>query len=452
MLTLTSPRSPGSRSRGGRPISRRAFLQIGTLALGGLTLGDLLRRRAAAAPAGVAAQPRQKSAILIHLSGGPSHLDMYDMKPLAPIEYRGEFAAIATNVPGIEVCELMPRQAKIADKFAILRGAQIANLHTGNMFYSGYPWQESPRASVPGEARRPAVGSVVSRLRPSPRMPTYVSIENHFDWERAYYAGLEHEPLRVGQSNPGEVIENLGRNRQITIERLTDRRTLLAALDDVRRQGAQLAALDDDHFRARAFEIIGSTAVRDAFDLKQETPEARARYGEGKYRHGPHPGPSLLLARRLIEAGAGVVTVGVHGWDTHAHNFPALREMLPPLDQALHALVTDLDERGLLDDVVIVMGGEFGRTPRIGDQTPDGRGHWPEAGFIWLAGGGLHTGQAIGATDGRGEQIIGNPIGMQSVLATVYHQLGIHPSTTIDDYNGRPQVLLDETSPIAGLV
>src|SRR5262245_38524677 len=173
--------------------SRRGFLGAGSLAFCGLTLPDFLCLRALAGQT----SPRATAAVLIHLSGGPSHLDMYDMKPLAPIEYRGEFNPIGTNVPGIELCELMPMQSRIADKFALLRGAQIANLHTGNMFYSGFPWQESPRASIPGEAQRPALGSVVSRLRPGPSdIPLYVSIENHVDWERAYYAGVEHELLR----------------------------------------------------------------------------------------------------------------------------------------------------------------------------------------------------------------------------------------------------------------
>src|SRR5262245_59732315 len=209
-------------------LSRRSFLQVGTFALGGLTLAEVLRLQALA---GTSA-PRAKSALLIHLSGGPSHLDMYDMKPGAPVEYRGEFSPIRTNVPGMEICELMPLQAQIADKFAILRGAQIANLHTGNMFYSGYPWQEEPRASIPGEAKRPALGSVVSRLRPGgPEIPPYVSIENAFHWERAYYAGVEHEPLRVGGGNPREAIENMGRHRDVTPERLTDRQGLLAGLD-----------------------------------------------------------------------------------------------------------------------------------------------------------------------------------------------------------------------------
>ncbi|MFN0056473.1 MAG: DUF1501 domain-containing protein, partial [Planctomycetales bacterium] len=274
-------------------IGRRRLLQWGALSFGGLTLTELLRLRSEAAPGA----RRNTAAILIHLSGGPSHLDMYDMKPQAPVEYRGEFSPIATNVPGIEICELMPMQARIADKFAILRGAQIANLHTGNMFYSGFPWQENPRASVPGEARRPAVGSIVSRLRPGPRdIPPYVSIENHPDWERAYYAGVEHEPLRVGGSNPREAIENMGRHKEVALQRLGDRRDLLSGLEDKGR-ALELGALGSgvDGFRQRAFDIISSPRVRDAFDLERESAETRARYGEGAYKHGPHPGRSLLL-------------------------------------------------------------------------------------------------------------------------------------------------------------
>lgn len=437
-------------SRSDDGLRRRSFLRVGTLALGGLTLADLFRMRAVAEPN----PARAKSVVMIHLSGGPSHLDMYDMKPQAPVEYRGEFSPIRTNVSGIEICELMPMQARIADKFAILRGAQIANLHTGNCFYSGYPWQESPRASVPGEARRPALGSIVSRLRPGAKeIPPYVSIENHFDWERAYYAGVEHEPVRVGGSSPREAIENMGRQRDVSAVRLDDRHDLLQNLDSARRElelGESASGVD--RFQQRALDIVTSTRVRDAFDLEKESKETRVRYGEGPYRHGPHPGRSLLLARRMIEAGVSVVTVGVHNWDTHQHNFSSLREMLPALDRALYALMSDLSDRGLLDDVVIVMGGEFGRTPRIGDQTPDGRGHWPEAGILWIAGGGLRTGQVIGATDSRGEAIIGNPIGMKSVLATVYRVLGINTTTTIPDHNGRPQFVLDDREPLTDLL
>lgn len=434
----------------GGNFSRRGFLQVGTLAFGGLGLADILRQRVM----GGEKSSRPKSAIMIHLSGGPSHLDMYDMKPQAPAEYRGEFSPIHTNVPGMEICELMPLQAKIADKFAIIRGAQIANLHTGNMFYSGYPWQENPRASVPGEARRPAVGSVVSRLRPGPKdVPPYVSIENHFDWERAYYAGIEHEPLRFGSSSPRESIDNMGRRDSMTSLRLVDREGLLRNLESVRREvELGIKTNQTDGFRQRALDIVTSSKVRDAFDLEKESADARARYGEGPFRHGPHPGRSLLLARRLIEAGVSVVTVGVHNWDTHRENFKTLREQLPVLDKALYALMTDLADRGLLDDVVIVMGGEFGRTPKIGDQTPDGRSHWPEAGFLWVAGGGLKTGQIIGATDARGEAVVGNPIGMKAVIATIYKVLGIDAGATLLDHNGRPQYVLDEREPLAALL
>lgn len=434
----------------GPSLSRRGFLQVGTLALGGLGLADLLRQRAIAEQG----KSRPKSAIMIHLSGGPSHLDMYDMKPQAPAEYCGEFSPISTNVPGMEICELMPLQAKMADKFAIIRGAQVANLHTGNMFYSGFPWQESPRAFAPGEARRPALGSIASRLRPGPKdIPPYVSIENNPDWERAYYAGIEHEPLRFGSSSPREAIDNMGRRENVGSLRLIDREGLLRNLESVRRDVERgKVTTTTDSFRQRALDIVTSSRVRDAFDLDKEPAEARARYGEGPFRHGPHPGRSLLLARRLIEAGVSVVTVGVHNWDTHRENFKTLREQLPVLDKALYALLTDLADRGLLDDVVIVMGGEFGRTPRIGDQTPDGRGHWPEAGFLWLAGGGLKTGQIIGATDGRGEAIVGSPIGMKAILATVYKVLGIDAAATLPDHNGRPQYVLDEREPLSALL
>src|SRR5207244_245708 len=196
-----------------------------------------------------------------------------------------------------------------------------------------------------------------------------------------------------------------------------------------------------DGFQARALQMIASGEVRAAFEVEREPDKVRARYGEGPVKHGSHPGPMLLQARRLIEAGVSVVTAcffGAGPWDTHRHNFITLRELLPTLDQALSALIMDLEERGLLQDVAVLMGGEFGRTPRIGDQTPDGRSHWPEAGFLWVAGGGLKTGQAIGATDPRGERVVGSPIRLQNVLATLYRVLDIELATTFRDHNGRP--------------
>jgi len=449
-LAVTAPADP---LRAGlfSPVSRRRFLQVGTLALGGLTWGDLLRLRAES-PARDGR--RQKSVVMIFLSGGPSHLDMYDMKPEAPVEYRGEFTPIRTSVPGIEICELMPKQAQIADKFTILRGVQLAHLHTANEFYSGYPWQESPRASVPDEARRPALGSVVSRLRGGKSsIPPYVSIENQPDWERAYYAGIEHEPFRVGSANPPEALDNMSPRPSISAERLALRGELLHAVDTLQRDAeSNPIAKGFDAFQARALEIVASPNVRRAFDIDKEPDPVRARYGASGQVPGNHPGRMLLQARRLIEAGVSVVTACVYGWDTHRTNFATLRELVPPLDQALYALITDLEERGLLEDVAVIMGGEFGRTPRIGDITPDGRSHWPEAGFLWMAGGGMKTGQVLGATDARGERVVGQPIRSQNVLATLYHVLGIDPSLTIPDHNGRPQYLLENREPVRGLL
>jgi hypothetical protein len=444
----------------GGGVSRRSFLRVGALALGGLTLADVLRLRAN--PSG----SRTKSVIMIHLSGGPSHVDMYDMKPAAPAEYRGEFRPVRTNVPGMQVCELMPEQAKIADKFAVLRGVQLAHLHTANEFYSGYPWQETPRASVPGEARRPALGSVVSRLLGgSPAVPPYVSLNNRADWERAYYLGLEHEPLRVGGGNSREALDDLGRCRSVTVQCQENRTDLLHAFDTLRRDLDGKGALRGlDGFQSRALQMVASGRVRSAFDLDKEPDKVRHRYGDRPYsvinqecgvtrtHTVPHPGRALLQARRLVEAGVSVVTVAFHDWDTHRYNFTTLRQLLPPLDQALAALITDLDDRGMLQDVAVVMGGEFGRTPRIGDLTPDGRSHWPEAGFLWVAGGGLKTGQVIGATDARGERVVGNPIRMQNVLATLYRLLGIDPGVTFPDYNGRPQYVLEDPRPVGELL
>src|SRR5262245_26648077 len=228
MLTLHDPAPAAGRGR----TTRRGFLRLGALTLGGLTLGDVLRLRAEAPSPGT---PRQKSVIMIFQSGGPSHLDMYDMKPGAPAEYRGEFRPIKTNVAGMEICELMPCQAKIADRFTILRGVRFTELHTANEFYSGYPWQDAPRASAPGEAQRPALGSVVSRTRGGQSaIPPYVSLGNRLDWERAYYVGLEHEPFRVGDGHSREPLDNMSGHRDVNSRRLGNRADLLRAFDTLR--------------------------------------------------------------------------------------------------------------------------------------------------------------------------------------------------------------------------
>lgn len=438
--------------------SRRSMLRVGALALGGLTWTDVLRERALAGTALAG-----KSVIMIHLTGGPSHLDMYDMKPQAPAEYRGEFRPTSTNVPGMQICELMPEQAKIADKFSILRGVDFAHLHTGHEFYSGYPWQESPRAMVPGEAQRPALGAVVSRLRGAGGIPHYVSIDNQKQWERAYYLGQEHEPFRIGGNSPPEIRENMRQPQEITIPRLRQRADLLSQIDSLRRDLDAGALRATDAHQARALEMVASGKFYEAFEVEREPQKVRERYGEKAFRvryqdcnktYGPqsHPGRCLLQARRLVEAGVSVVTYAMTGYDTHRYNFEVLRAMVPVLDQAVSALLLDLEERGLIDDVVVMMGGEFGRTPRIGDVTPDGRSHWPAAGFLWLAGGGLKTGQVIGSTDARGERVTGPRLGLQNVLATIYRVLGIDAAMTFPDFNGRPQYVLENRQVVRELL
>lgn len=441
---------------------RRRFLGAGIGSLVGLLLADVLRLRAESSPSGV----RPKSLIMIFLSGGPSHLDMYDMKPDAPSQIRGEFRPIATNVEGMSVCELMPRQAGLAHRFAVLRGVRLAHLHTANEFFSGYPWQQTPRVSVPGEAQRPAVGSVVSRVRGSgSAMPAYVSLNNQPDWERAYHLGLAHEPFRVTGGNVQEALESMVLRQGLSAARVRSRKGLLDLFDGLR------AAVDRndataglDAFQSQAVDMILSGKVRDAFDLDREPARVRERYGEKPFRvinqecnvvrhhEVEHPGRAFLRARRLAEAGVAVTTVSLYDWDTHRYNFITLRQLLPPLDQALSALVADLDERGLLDDVIVLVGGEFGRAPKIGDVTPDGRTHWPEAGFLWVAGGGLKTGQTVGATDRRGEHAVGKPIEMQNLLATIYPLLGVDPALAFRDSTGRPLPLLVNTEPVAELL
>jgi uncharacterized protein (DUF1501 family) len=436
MLTFTG--GPAHRLCDG--VSRRDFLQLGALGLGGLTLADLLRLRAHGA-----AEASHKAVISVYLPGGPSHLDMYDLKPAAPVEFRGEFKPIRTNVPGLDVCELMPLHAKMADKFAVLRGLETIDIHDPRMLLTGF----APRA------RRPVFGSVISRLRPGGALPPYVALggENGADPGDPAYLGTAHKPFTLG--GPG--MANLTLVRGVSPEQLADRKRLLASFDALRRdvetRPGELAGLDA--FTARALETITSSKVRDAFDVRKEPARVRERYGKAT---------RLLQALRLVQAGVSVVTLSAAGtvfpggdWDTHAGtdqrsetNFQNLRRKLPPYDQAVHALVTDLYERGLDKDVCVVIWGEFGRTPKINKNG--GRDHWPPAGFVVFAGGGLKMGQVIGDTGPRAERARGTHYGPQNVLATLYRALGIDPSRTLPDHTGRPMYLLDERAPIAELV
>jgi hypothetical protein len=432
MLTF---RSELRRCRTG--VSRRDVLKVGTLALGGLSLVDLLRLRSRAADVDSARDAgRAKSVIMIWLRGGASHIDSYDMKPQAPPEIRGEFAPIPTNVPGIDICEYLPLHARMMDKLAIIRGIRSVDIgdHTPHYILTGFP----------DRGKRPVFGSVVSRIQPrDDGLPPYVSLMYEppglYDNEGPTYLGPAHRPFAPRD----EGLENLSLVRDVTLDRLRERRHLLGAFDDARRE-IERAGADGglDEFRAQALEMVTSPRARDAFDLNREPPGTRERYG--KYSE------NLLMARRLVEAGVPVVTLKVGDWDTHERNFIDMRDQLPKLDQGFHALVTDLHERGLADDVAVVLWGEFGRAPRI--SRGDGRDHWPEAGAAVIAGGGFRTGQAIGATDAQGGQSIGTPYTPSNVLATLYRHLGIDPITTFPDYNGRPLHVLEEREVVRELL
>lgn len=413
-------------------VSRRNFLKIGALSLGGLSLPSLLR--AAETDAGRAA--RHKSVIMIYLPGGPSHMDTYDLKPNAPAEYRGEFKAINSVVPGMDFCELFPRQAAIADKLTIVRSVVGAvSEHAPALLMSGYG--ESVGKAQGG---RPGVGAILSKLQgpTDPRVPPYVSLMGNATGLDAGYAGVAHRPFTP--DGPG--LENLALNRSVTLNRLDNRRVLLSEFDRFRNEADRSGVMTGmDSFTARAFEMITAPKTRDALDLTREDPKTRDRYGSAT---------QFLTARRLVEAGVRCVTLAIGGWDTHGDNFKHLRGQLPNVDQAVAALVEDLHARGLDQDCSVVMWGEFGRTPRINSGA--GRDHWEPVMSALLAGGGLKMGQVIGSTNARGEVAVDRPISVQQVLATLYHGLGIDPATTLNSASGRPMYLLDERTPISEMI
>jgi hypothetical protein len=417
-------------------LHRRLFL-----GLGALPLADVLRLRAAEQRTS-----RDKAVIFVYLNGGPSHMDMYDLKPDAPAEYRGEFKPIDTNVPGIRISEHLPLHATIADKFAIIRNMKfLQEGHTAPELYTGVL-----------RGNHPAIGSVVSKLRADHAirtpLPPYVYLGDANHVGHPGFLGKAHEAYI-----PGEKAANLGLAKSLTLEKLADRRELLTTFDNSKR------SLDDpkgsragmDAFSAQALDMMTTNAARDAFDLSKESPKTREKYGKGT---------EYLLARRLVEAGVPVVSITPQNhavpkkcngqWDHHDHVFECLKAILPQYDRSVHALLTDLHDRGLDRDVAVVIWGEMGRTPRVGTQrgTTGGRDHWPQSGFALMAGGGFERGQTIGATNARGEVPVGKPYTPQNVLATLYRHLGIDPQTTLNDHSGRPVFLLDDPTPIKELM
>lgn len=444
-------------------VSRRGFLKLGALGLGGIGLGDLLRSQGDAAPA----QGSPKSVILICLPGGPSHIDMYDMKPQAPAEYRGEFSPIATNVPGLDICEHMPLQTKIADKLAVVRNLTfIQPDHQMHEVYTGFP--AAPKASLFSGPVRPAFGSVVSKvLDRRSLLPQYVALGRSDYWnieksEVPLYLGSAHAPFEP----QGPDLGNMELKTGFGLARLGDRQSLHGAFDQLQRQRDASGEMESmDYFTAKAFDMLTSPRVREAFDIEKEPQSVRDLYGpdfhfKWEYQNGHTWHPSrFLLARRLAEAGVPIITVAEGGWDDHGkvnsaspvgNVFERLQEKLPVYDRSIYALITDIHQRGLDKDIAVVVWGEFGRTPRV--NFAGGRDHWPRAGFALFAGGGFRTGQIIGKTDDRGERAVNKAYNVQNVFSTLYHHLGIDPDlSTYRHPSGRPLHLLDDTSRIVEL-
>ena len=436
-------------------ISRRDFLQVGALGLGGMTLADVLRLRADAQ--GKRSTPR--AVIMVCLAGGPSHLDMYDLKPDAPSDYRGEFQPIHSNVPGFDICEHMPLQAQIADKLALVRTVQFVEpmQHELEEVYTGFT----------KSAKRPTFGSVVSRFRGvDSTLPPYVSLEYSqgvTSYEDPQYAGAAHAPLHIAG---GDGVRNIALLNGMSRVRMDDRRGLLRSFDDARRElDVCRERLNLDAFTNQAFDIVSSPKARDAFDLSRESDETRARYGnrDDKYIYVGQTVDSVwdsqkfLLARRLVEAGVPVVTLRMGQWDHHGNVIQqvggksiwhSLKSVLPLLDRSIHTLVTDLHDRGLDKEVLVLVWGEFGRTPRI---SLNGRDHWPDASFALFAGA-VPGGQVIGQTDPRGERPLTRAVSAQIVLGPVYHAMGIDYTQKLNDFSGRPMQLLDDGQPISELI
>jgi len=432
-------------------MTRRDMLRIGALTVGGLTLPDLLRAEQASGIRG-----SKKAVIMIYMCGAPSHQDMYDLKLDAPSEIRGEFKPIATSVPGIEICEHMPRMAAIMDKLVPLRSVYGSpnGAHDSFICYTGHTTVNQPPGGWP------SFGSAVSRvLGPKNKaVPSFVGLSpdaGHPPYGSPGlpgFLGVAHSAFRPSGPSRQDMVLN-----GISTDRLGDRRRLLTSFDNMRRDVDASGMIEGmDGLTQQAFDILTSSALAEALDISKEPPEVRDRYGKGdpkNYGDGaPRNLEHFLMARRLVEAGARVVTLNFGRWDFHSNNFGGLRDThLPQFDQGLSALVEDLHERGLADDVSVVAWGEFGRTPQINKDA--GRDHWPQVGGGILAGGGMRTGHVIGATDRLGAEVADRPVHFSEVLAMLYRNLGIDPEVVkLQDLSGRPQYLLQHTTPMPELV
>jgi hypothetical protein len=444
MLTIHGPK--GRRSCYCDGVSRRGFLKIGALGVGafGLNLADIYRAEAALGQTSLG----HKSVINIFLGGGPPHQDMWEIKTEAPKEIRGPFNPIATSVPGIQIGECFPKIAEIMDRSIVLRAVVgCEGRHDSFQCLSGWRYEEL--RSMGGH---PAMGSALHKLQgPVDRsVPPYVGMTTEGVWKdpgTPGFLGRTYAPfVPEGQGMADMKLNN------ITFDRLGDRERLLGSVDRLRRDvdaSGQLAALDA--YEQRAFDVLASSTLVDALDLSKEDPKIRERYGDGKPYQYQYDGAStnnelVLMARRLVEVGVRCVTMTYGRWDSHGDNEGLVRHHGVRIDQAVAALVTDLEERGMLDDVTVLVWGEFGRTPRI--NPGGGRDHWPQVSCAYMAGGGMKAGQAIGSTNRLGEHAETRPVHVQEVFSTVYKNLGIDTRRiTLADPAGRPQYL-SEMEPI----
>jgi hypothetical protein len=413
-------------------VNRRNFLKIGAFGAG-LSLADMLRAKASANPATSGTATSPKAAIMIYLPGGPSHMDMYDLKPDAPMEYRGEFKPIQTNVPGVQISEYFQRQARMWDKLAVIRSIVSVDEHSDSLVMTG--WSENNNRIQ----HRPSFGSVISKLRQNTGndIPPFVSLRGMSIGSEPGYLGVSHRAFTP--DGPG--LSNLTLNG-VTRDRNDDRRGLLERFDDVRREVDATGTMRGmDTFQTRAFDMIASGATRRALDLTREDPRTLERY---------RGVTQFLTARRLIEAGVGCVTLSIGGWDTHERNFETLRRQLPQLDLGISNLINDLHERGMDQDVLTVVWGEFGRTPRVNGNA--GRDHWAPVMSAMVAGGGMRMGQAIGASSSRGEYPKDRRYTVPQVLSTFYRAMGIDPAQTFPNGAGRPMYIIEDREPVTELL
>jgi hypothetical protein len=439
---------------------RRSFLKAGVLGTAGLSLADLLRAEAQAPSAAKGGRP--PCAIILWMRGGPSHLDMWDPKPAAPVEYRGEFGTTRTKVPGVLLSDLLPMCGKVMDRWSIVRSLHHhdAGHSSGDQIcFTGYNTGPNPDENV-----HPSCGSIVSKHLGgrTPHLPAYVMIPRMVPGTGPAYLGVAHKPFETiaDPANEGPFrVPNFALPQGVTVERMGDRRALLRGFDRLRRDldsGGQLEALD--RFDQKAWSILTSRSARDAFDLDREPRAVRERYGfmprfdpKAADRCGaPAWSQRVLLARRLVEAGVRLVTVDLRWWDTHVKGFESLRlGFLPRFDRAYSALIEDLDQRGLLESTLVLAWGEFGRTPRVNAQA--GRDHYPNVFSAALAGGPIKGGRVLGESDARGAFPKSNPKTPQDVLATLYKHLGVDVTEQYVSGSGRPHPVLPSGKPIEEL-